>query len=49
MLITYVASERASRAHGIQCGMALISMLASTGSPSNPASRSVFKDETEWS
>ncbi len=44
-----VASDRPPRAHGIQCGIARMSIVASTGSPSSSRSSSVFRARTEWS
>ena len=38
-----VESERPSSAQGIQCGIARISIVASTGSPRSPRSSSVFE------
>ena len=38
MLMTNVESERPSRAQGIQCGIARISIVARTGSPKIPRS-----------
>ncbi len=43
MLMMKVESDRPSRAQGIQWGIALISIVASTGSPSIPRSSSVFE------
>ena len=47
MLITNVESDRPPSAHGIQCGIARISIVARIGSPKSPRSSSVFKARTE--
>ncbi len=49
MLITNVDSDGNPSAHGIQCGMARMSMVASTGSPSQPRLRMSFAARTDWS
>ena len=43
MLMMNVDSDRPPRAQGIQCGIARISIVASTGSPSRPSSSRVFE------
>ena len=49
MLMTNVASDGRPRAHGIQWGIARISMVASTGVPSQPRSSRSFNARTDWS
>ena len=49
MLMMNVESDRPPWAQGIQCGIARISIVASTGSPSTRRSSRVFKARTEWS
>ena len=44
-----VDSDRPSRAQGIQCGIARISIVASTGSPSRPSSSKVLSARTDGS
>ncbi len=41
--MTNVDSDGRPSAHGIQCGMARMSIVASTGSPSQPRSSSVLQ------
>ncbi len=43
MLMTKVESDRPPLAQGIQCGIARISTVARTGSPSIPRSKSAFE------
>ena len=49
MLITNVDSDGSPSAHGIQCGIARMSMVASTGSPSQPRLSTSFAARTDWS
>ena len=49
MLITNVDSDGSASLHGIQCGIARISMVASTGSPSQPRRSRSFIARTDWS
>ena len=43
MLMTNVDSDGSPSLHGIQCGMARISMVPSTGSPSQPRAQHVLQ------
>ena len=49
MLMMNVDSDRPPRAQGIQCGIARISIVASTGSPSRPSSSNVLSARTDGS
>ena len=44
-----VDSDGSPSLHGIQCGMARISIVASTGSPSQPLRSRSFSARTDWS
>ncbi len=47
MLITKVDNDGSFSAHGIQCGIARMSMLAKTGSPIQPRLRMSFAARTD--
>ena len=47
MLMRNVDSERPSRAQGIQCGIARMSIVARTGSPRTPLSSKCRSARTE--
>ena len=49
MLMTNVDRDGSPSLHGIQCGMARMSMVASTGSPSQPRLSRSFTARTDWS
>ena len=44
-----VDSDGSPWLHGIQCGMARISMVPSTGSPNQPLRSTSFSARTDWS
>ena len=49
MLMMKVDSDGSASLHGIQWGMARISMVPSTGSPSQPLRSTSLSARTDWS